>query len=70
MSNINDLKKRAGILTEEHFDPIENWINGNQSDVRRFIGNDPSKVAMFALSLWEQMGDEELRKFLTHISRV
>ena len=68
MNDISELQRRAGIT--EGFDPIQNWINGNQADVRQYIGNDPSKVAQFAMALWEQMGDDELRKFLTHLSRV
>jgi hypothetical protein len=71
MDEMTDLKRRAGIITEDDgFDPVQNWVNGNQADVRRYIGGNPATAAQLGLAIWEELGDDHLRQFLTHLTRV
>ncbi len=73
MSDLDNLKRRAGIIAEDEVSNIEfignNFINGNQKDTFQAIGGNVSLFAQVAIYLGATGGQESLMNFLNHTAR-
>lgn len=73
MSDLDDLKRRAGI-TEEYDGEYpaliaQNFINGNQKDAFQAIGDSVPLFAQVVLHMGNAYGQEALMNFLQFASR-